>query len=86
MAAAPANYHGTMMPRPGRVFLLSAFASLLLAGCGGLSIAPGPVRGATESRPEVSERAREAVIFALGLIDTGYRFGDWKSTRLNSSH
>ena len=63
------------MPRPGRVFLLSAFASLLLAGCGGLSIAPGPVRGATESRPEVSERAREAVIFALGLIDTGYRFG-----------
>ena len=49
--------------------LLALCLALLLAACGGAS-----------PRPESSERpaagpAQEVVIFALGLIDTGYRFG-----------
>ena len=58
-------------------FLLSAgLAALLLAACG----SPGPRPSASTetiaqaSRP-VSEKGNEIVLYALGLIDTGYRFG-----------
>jgi cell wall-associated NlpC family hydrolase len=55
------------------VFLLLLLA---LAGCGHLfgSSTPAPVALPAESRP-ADPRAHEVVIFALGLIDTGYRFG-----------
>ena len=45
----------------------------LLAGCGhfGGSLSPLPEK----SRASVDPRAHEVVIYALGLVDTGYRFG-----------
>ena len=55
---------------------LAGLAALLLAACG----SPGPRPSAsTETiaqapRP-VSEKGNEIVLYALGLIDTGYRFG-----------
>jgi cell wall-associated NlpC family hydrolase len=48
---------------------------LLLAGCGTLTKPPGlSVPGAATSRP-ADPRAHEVALFALGLVDTGYRFG-----------
>jgi cell wall-associated NlpC family hydrolase len=57
------------------LFLLS-LSALLLAACG----SPGPRSSASTetiaqaSRP-VSEKGNEVVFYAMGLIDTGYRFG-----------
>ena len=57
------------------LFLL-ALSALLLAACG----SPGPRSSASTetiaqaSRP-VSEMGNEVVMYAMGLIDTGYRFG-----------
>lgn len=57
------------------LFLLS-LSALLLAACG----SPGPRSSASAetiaqaSRP-VSEMGNEVVMYAMGLIDTGYRFG-----------
>jgi len=46
---------------------------LLLAACGSL---PPDTRSPPPSPPAAAERAgHEIVLFALGLIDTGYRFG-----------
>lgn len=56
--------------------LLSILSALLLAACG----SPAPRSGASSetiaqaSRP-VSEKGNEVVFYAMGLIDTGYRFG-----------
>ncbi len=47
--------------------------ALLLAGCGHFS--PSPMPPAETSRVAADPRAHEVVIYALGLIDTGYRFG-----------
>ena len=47
---------------------------LLLAACG--SPAPRPVASAGTIAPRpVSEKGNEVALYALGLIDTGYRFG-----------
>lgn len=61
-----------------RLFRLSLFAiaATLLAACGS---APPRQQAATEtiaqgSRP-VSDLAHEVVIYAMGLLDVGYRFG-----------
>ena len=58
-----------------QLFLLAT--ALLLAGCGHL--AGGPVSGIPRVPPDASmpanTRAHEVVMFALGLMDTGYRFG-----------
>ena len=57
------------------LFLL-VLSALLLAACG----SPGPRSSASTetiaqaSRP-VSEKGNEVVFYAMGLIDTGYRFG-----------
>lgn len=57
------------------LFLFS-LSALLLAACG----SPGPRSSASTetiaqaSRP-VSEKGTEVVFYAMGLIDTGYRFG-----------
>ena len=55
--------------------LIACTVSLLLAACA--SQPPAPPRPAQElpDRPAASEKAHDVVIFALGLIDTGYRFG-----------
>ena len=47
-----------------RQFLIAGMVSLLLAAC-----------GSTPERPARSEQGTNVVIFALSLIDTGYRFG-----------
>jgi len=64
-----------------RVVLLA----LLLAGCGlmsGPSVAPAGDAGFAPARQPVAaaaaaarEKGREVVLYALGLIDTGYRYG-----------
>jgi cell wall-associated NlpC family hydrolase len=53
----------------------AAFAiALLLAGCGHLFTAPPPNAPAPTARP-ADPRSHDVVMYALGLIDTGYRFG-----------
>lgn len=54
-----------MRAMPLKFFLLCL--ALLLVACGAL-----PQR---EARPAGSEKGNEVAIYALGLIDTGYRFG-----------
>lgn len=52
-----------------------AFATLLLllvAGCGTLTKPPVPV---AETSRLADPRSHEVALFALGLVDTGYRFG-----------
>jgi len=60
--------------------LLLLAASLWLAGCGSLSnwssspsVSAGNAR--RERSPSALSRSNEVVIFALGLMETGYRFG-----------
>jgi cell wall-associated NlpC family hydrolase len=57
------------MPRR-RVSILAIASNLLLAGCGGLPTQPG--RAITQAD---TDARNEVALFALGLIDTGYRFG-----------
>ena len=65
------------MPRPFTTFLL-AFA---LAGCGHFGSSPAPstptsvVRLPPDASVPTDPKAHDVVIFALGLVDTGYRFG-----------
>ena len=47
---------------------------LLLAGCGLLPPLPGPSPQAPRLAAQ-NERGHDIVLYALGLIDTGYRFG-----------
>ena len=54
-----------------RLLILLALA---LAGCGHLAVPPTPP-AATSARPAVDARAHDVVMFALGLVDTDYRFG-----------
>jgi cell wall-associated NlpC family hydrolase len=62
---------------------LLAGSSLVLNACGVLSYAtqsPAPVvsrsgGAATDSASHISDKASDVVLFALGLIETGYRFG-----------
>ncbi len=54
-----------------RFFILIAL--VLLAGCGHFG-RPPPLSPET-ARLSVDPRAHEVVLYALGLIDTGYRFG-----------
>ena len=53
-----------------RSFLI-ALPATLLAACGSLPKSPPP---ASADRPG-SEQGREVVMYALSLLDTGYRFG-----------
>lgn len=56
-------------------------SSLVLAGCGMMSSLPRPATPVVEQRaapaatPAISPKAGDVVLFALGLIETGYRFG-----------
>ena len=54
-------------------FLLVLLTALVFAGCGGLTPTAAP---ATPTAPTVAEsRGYDVVLFALGLVETGYRFG-----------
>ncbi|MDP1526976.1 MAG: C40 family peptidase [Rhodocyclaceae bacterium] len=53
--------------------LLTLIVLALLAGCG--HFGSSPTLSSAPSRAQVDPRAHEVVIYALGLIDTGYRFG-----------
>ena len=67
---------------------LAVGSALALAGCGmltSLTQAPAPVVGQRTAAAEsartaplalaVTEKAQDVVLFALGLVETGYRFG-----------
>ncbi len=69
-----------------KVPILAASSTLVLAGCGMLSSstqAPAPVAGprlaasapARTAPPANADKASDVVLFALGLMETGYRFG-----------
>lgn len=67
---------------PYRLKPLLLSISLWLSGCGLLpslgpnSSGPGkPERTARANNPRATEKANDVVIFALGLMETGYRFG-----------
>ncbi|HEX8986673.1 MAG TPA: C40 family peptidase [Rhodocyclaceae bacterium] len=49
-------------------------SALAFAGCGMLPSSPPPVPSATHA-PAISAQAQDVVLFALGLVETGYRFG-----------
>ncbi|MBI4743029.1 MAG: C40 family peptidase [Betaproteobacteria bacterium] len=55
--------------------LAAVCTALLLSACGGGSVSPERAPAVTPSRPAISEKGREVALYALGLIDTGYRFG-----------
>jgi cell wall-associated NlpC family hydrolase len=56
--------------------LLIPFALLLLiAGCGTLTKPPVPPVATPDSGRLADPRSHEVALFALGLVDTGYRFG-----------
>ena len=52
---------------------LSGFLLVVLAAC--TSAPPTPEKPSEPTRADYSEKGQEVAIFALGLIDTGYRFG-----------
>ena len=52
--------------------LLACSFALLIAACGGM---PPKESKPAASRPYTTEQGREVMLYALGLIDTGYRFG-----------
>jgi cell wall-associated NlpC family hydrolase len=59
---------------------LAAGSALALAGCSILTSSPQvsvPIarEAAPGQAPAISEKAQDVVLFALGLIETGYRFG-----------
>ncbi len=65
------------MPRRPTHSATKGFAlgsALALAGCGLLPPSSPPAPIASEA-PAISAKAQDVVMFALGLIETGYRFG-----------
>ncbi|MCX8017899.1 MAG: C40 family peptidase [Rhodocyclaceae bacterium] len=53
-----------------------ALLIVLLAGCGQLAVPPAPTSGLARPGPAPADgRALDVALFALGLVDTGYRFG-----------
>ena len=59
-----------------RRFALSILLPAMLAACGSPSVRPPVPAGTIAQAPRpVSEQGNEVALYALGLIDTGYRFG-----------
>jgi cell wall-associated NlpC family hydrolase len=76
MAASLADYDEAMIRRA--VPILAASSTLVLSACGALSTTPEPAssKSAMAARqPSAAGRAEDVVIFALGLLQTNYRFG-----------
>lgn len=61
------------MPPP--VFLPIVLATLLLAACSSPSTRLVASSSTISQQSGVSEQGNEVAIYALGLVDTGYRFG-----------
>ena len=62
-------------PRASRLYVAGVLA-LVLAACATPPAPPTPAAGASASpAPAASSKGSEVTLFALGLIDTGYRFG-----------
>ncbi|KFB76962.1 C40 family peptidase [Candidatus Accumulibacter cognatus] len=56
--------------------LIAGFFSLLLAACASKPPAPqAPAHQPAERPPASSPKGNDVVLFALSLLDTGYRFG-----------
>ena len=67
-----------------RQYLAFLIAALMLHGCGGFSLGGWGFTRSTKVDAQTtvptpalipSEKAHDVVLFALGLVDTGYRFG-----------
>lgn len=59
-----------------RTSILIATLAMILAACSTPVQRPEPVSGNIAQAPRVSsQQGSEVVLYALGLIDTGYRFG-----------
>ncbi|MCL2831055.1 MAG: C40 family peptidase [Betaproteobacteria bacterium] len=60
-----------------RAVLAAAAAGFLLAACGSSPSRKEPKTAKKRSVPDLppTERGREVVLYALGLLETGYRFG-----------
>ena len=65
-----------------RNLILTAVAILVLASCGSAPLLPPappeaitPLRPAPPPVPVQSDKGNDVALYALGLIDTGYRFG-----------
>lgn len=56
------------------VLIPFSFAALLLAACSGPATRP-PAETIAQAPVAVSEKGNEVALYALGLIDTGYKFG-----------
>ncbi|HEX8964006.1 MAG TPA: C40 family peptidase [Rhodocyclaceae bacterium] len=66
------------MPRRPALSATKGFAlgsALALAGCGLLPSSSPPRQPVASEAPAISPKAEDVVMFALGLIETGYRFG-----------
>lgn len=55
--------------------LLALILSLAIAGCGHVSVPPGTSAAPPVAGRPADARAHDVVLYALHLIDTGYRFG-----------
>jgi hypothetical protein len=74
LLAMPIRYLRTLRTLCTLRYLLALGFSMLIAACG--SVPPSAERPAPfDGRPAASEKGNEVALFALGLIDTGYRFG-----------
>lgn len=62
-----------MMLMPSRILI--AASTLVLAACGALTTSRAPEPAASAPTPRIPDRAADVVLFALGLIETNYRFG-----------
>lgn len=54
---------------------MACAVAVLLAACGGLPPAPEPAPATPAGRVDFSAPGHEVTLYALGLLDTGYRFG-----------
>ena len=57
------------------VLLPMSLTLLLLAACSGPAPRPAASSGTIAQPLAISEKGNEVAIYALGLVDTGYRFG-----------
>jgi cell wall-associated NlpC family hydrolase len=58
------------------VFLVTLLAVTLMAACGGPSSRPlVPEKPPTQASRASNEKGVEVALYALGLVDTGYRYG-----------
>ena len=72
LVVAGASILRNMLERPT---LIALALTLFLGGCGSLPPVSEPPAVRSERPAEISSTGLEVTLYALGLIDTGYRFG-----------